>query len=248
MVLVFALAWALLLQFGAQTAKADGEIEDGDWVVYDVTTSPILEGEDVPEWMRFEFTNIEGTNATLKATIHFSSGQEQEYSGIIDVTSGSDTGLIISPNLTIGDRVHISGYGEITIEDETTLVYTGVNRTVVKASFSNSTEYYTGSWDKQTGIRLEEEVVRNDTSTGTPIITTTIFRIANTNIWRTRLNEDNLYQSILLLLLVLAVTAISVLFLRVRKKKRRVRSLKRKSKNPIFPSNHRTRSFALNRS
>jgi hypothetical protein len=229
-------------RFEARIVAAGSTIEAGDWIKYDVTTSPTLEGEEVPTWMKFEFTNIEGTNATLKATIHLSSGQEEEYSGTIDITSGSDTSLIIRSNSTIGDSVYISGYGKITIEGEATLIYTGVNRTVVKASFSNSTEYYAGFWDRQTGIRLEDKVVKYDTSTGTPITTTTIFKISNTNIWQTRLDEYNPFQNIFYLVLILGVIAIPVTFLWTRKKKTRARSLERKGRDRVFPSHHE-RSF-----
>lgn len=168
--------------------------------------------------------NIEGTNATLKATMHLSSGEEREYNGIIDIISGSDTGLIIPSNSTIGDSVHISGYDKMTIESEATLTYTGVNRTAVKASFSNSTDNYAGLWDKQTGIRLEEQVAKYDTSTGTPTTTTTIFKISDTSIWQTQLNEYNPYQNVFYLALILMVIVILVTFLWTRKKKtRRIR-------------------------
>lgn len=229
---IFALTMSLMLilvgifglQVQAQIGDASGTIEAGDWVKYEVTITPVLEGEIFLTWVKFEFMNIEGTNATLKATTHLSSGEEREYNGTIDIISGSDTGLIISSNSTVGDSVHISGYEKITIESEATLAYTGVNRTVVKASFSNSTDYYAGFWDKQTGIRLEDRVTKYDTSTSTPTTTTTIFKISDTNIWQTRLNEYNPYQNVFYLVLILVVIAVPVTFVWTRKKKtRRIR-------------------------
>jgi hypothetical protein len=227
--LTLILCGLLGLQFEAQIVEADDTIKVGDWIKYDVTTSPILEGEDVPTWVKFEFINIEGTNATVKATIHLSSGQEMQYNGNIDVVSGSETGLIIPSNSTIGDSVYIAGYENITIDGEATLAYTGVNRTVVKATFSNSTDNYAGVWDKQTGIRLEDQVTKYDSSTTVPITMTTIFKISNTNIWQTGLNENEAYpyQNIFYLAIILVVVAITLMFLRTRKKKPRRRIQKR---------------------
>ncbi len=222
LILVLAVVFGLLGQ--AQIGEANGTIKIGDWIKYEVTITPVLEGEDFLTWVKFEFMSIEGANATLKATTHLSSGEEREYNGTIDLVSGSDTGLIIPSNSAVGDSVHISGYEKITIESEATLTYTGVNRTVVKASFSNSTDGYTGFWDKQTGIRLEDRVSKYDTSTGTPTTTTTIFKISDTNIWQTRLNEYNPYQDAFYFALILVVIAVPVTFLWTRKKKtRRIR-------------------------
>jgi hypothetical protein len=207
-----------------QIGEASGTIKAGDWIKYDVTTTPIFEGEVFMTGMKFEFTNIEGTNATLEATAHLSSGEEREYTGTIDIISGSDTGLIIPVNSTIGDSVHISGYEKITIQSEEALTYTGVTRTAVKAGFSNSTDHYTGSWDKQTGIKLEEQISRYDTSTSKPMTVTTTFKISDTNIWQTRLDTNNPYQNVFYLALILALIAIPITFLWTRKKKtRRIR-------------------------
>ncbi len=228
--LMLVLIGMLCLHVQAQIGKASATIKAGDWVKYEVTITPILEGEDFPTWVKFEFISIEGTNATLKATMHLSSGHEQEYNGTIDILSGSETGLIISSNSTIGDPVYISGYESITIESEATLTYTGVNRTVVKGSFSNSTDYYAGFWDKQTGVRLEDQVTKYDTSTGTSVTTTTVYKISDTNIWQTRLNEYNPYQNVLYLVLILVVVTVPVTFLWTRKKKTRRRIRKRSTR------------------
>jgi hypothetical protein len=221
MSLMLILLGVLSLDFEAQIVEAGNTIKAGDWIKYNVTTSPMLEGEEVPTWMKFEFTNIEGTNATVKATIHLSSGQEMQYNGNIDVVSGSETGLVIPSNSAIGDSVHIAGYKNITIEEEATLAYTGVNRTVVKATFSNSTDYYAGVWDKQTGIRLEDQVTKHDSSTSVPLTTTTIFKISNTNIWQTRVNENEAYpyQNIFYAAIILLVVAVPLIFWRIRMKK-----------------------------
>ena len=208
----------------ALIGEASGTIKAGDWITYDVTTTPIFEGEVFLTWMKFEFISVEGTNATLKATTRLSSGEEKEYGGIIDVVSGSDTGLVIPVNSTIGDSVQISGYENITIQSEEALTYTGVTRTAVKASFSNSTDRYTGSWDKQTGMRLEEQISRYDTSTSKPMTVTTIFKISDTNIWQTRLDTYNPNQNVSYLALILALIAVPMVFLWTRKKKtRRIR-------------------------
>jgi len=43
---------------------------------------------------------------------------------------------VIPANLTVGDTIYITGYGNVTIANETTGTYAGASRTIVYASFS----------------------------------------------------------------------------------------------------------------
>jgi hypothetical protein len=51
----------------------------------------------------------------------------------------------------------MTGYGNVTIEGETTRPYAGVRRTVVYTSFSQDEIQFNYYWDKQTGVMMEAE-------------------------------------------------------------------------------------------
>lgn len=194
-----------------QVIEASGTLEAGDWIKYQVTTNPVLKGEVTPTWIKFEFSSVEGTSATVQTTMHLSDGDEYGGKTTIDLLSGSNSGLIIPPNSKIADSICISGYGKISIEGETTSIYAGANRATVFARYSNSTDSATYFWDKQVGIMLEQNVTQNESNT--------IWKIADTNIWQTQLDEYNLYQTISYLVIILAVVLALVIFLRLRRKK-----------------------------
>jgi len=162
---------------------------------------------------KIEFINIEGTNLTIQTTKNLSDGDEWNQITTIDIVFGSNAGLIISSNLKIGDSVNISGYGNISIEGETTVIYTGVNRITVFASYSNSTDYLNCFWDKQTGIILEQNITKNES--------TTYFKVVETNIWETRLDDYPSYQNVFYLVIILTVVLIPLILLRMRKKRPR---------------------------
>ena len=84
-------------------------------------------------------------------------------------------GFVIPSNVTTGDSVHISGYGNVTIEGETARTYAGARREVVYASFSQDEVQMTYYWDKETGVMLEASTTQGDV--------TTIGKMAETNMW-----------------------------------------------------------------
>jgi len=66
-----------------------------------------------------------------------------EQNNTIPITIGGEgealglSGFVIPANLTVSDPpVYITGYGNVTIEGETTRTYAGASRIVVYASFS----------------------------------------------------------------------------------------------------------------
>jgi parallel beta-helix repeat protein len=133
-----------------------------------------------PDWLKVEFLSVEETNATVRVTLHMSNGTEQNATVPIDIVAGGEalglSGFVVPANLTTGDVVHMSGYGDVTITDETTLSCAGVNRTVVYTIFSQYGTSLTYIWDKQTGIMVQASTV---TST-----TYGIARASDTNIWQ----------------------------------------------------------------
>lgn len=210
--LVLVVVWVLCNVPPVQVIGLWASLETGNWVKYDVTIEPLLEGEVVPNWVLYEFMSLDGTNATVRVTIQLSDGDEWEGLTSIDIISGSHTGLIIPSNSVIGDSIHISDYGTLLIEGVSTSTYTGVLRTMVFASYSNSTTSLTYYWDEQIGMMLEQNITKDDITTN--------WKIMDTNIWQTKLNVHSPYQNILYIGMILAIILPSIFFLRRRKKLR----------------------------
>jgi hypothetical protein len=154
-------------------------VEAGDWtkVTYSLTGWPA--GQPHPEWLKLEFLSVNGTIATVRATVHASDGTEQTRITPVDVVSGSEVpllaGIIISANRTTGDSVYIVGHGNVAIEGEATMTYAGAERTVVYAGFSQNETQVTYYWDKLTGVMVE-------VSSTSPGITGTA-KATETNMW-----------------------------------------------------------------
>lgn len=195
--------------------EANSIIEAGSFVRYEVAITSILEGVVTPTGVNFEFIDIDGTNATISSTIYFSDGDEWDSTTTFDIESGSSTGFIIPSNSKIGDSIPIDGYGNISIEGETTSIYTGVNRTTVFARYSNSTDSLVYFWDKPTGIMLEQN--------STKFESTMFWKIIDTNIWQTQQNDYSPYQNIIYIVIMLVAILSLIIYLRIRKKRPRRR-------------------------
>jgi len=200
----------------ARSAEAGGTIKAGDWIKYEVTITPTLPGEITPKWVKFEFLSVEGTNATVQVTTRLSDGTEKIEMMTVDIMSGSGTGLIIHSNSKTGDSIYISSQGNITLDGETILTHTGVDRPAVYASFSNSGNYFSCYWDKETGIMLEQ---RN-----TIIDSTTICVAKDTNMWQNPSNQRPLDPTVFYVMIIVATIVVTVIFFRTRKKKPRRRA------------------------
>lgn len=157
----------------------DVGIKAGDWIKVGYTFTGWPADQPYPEWLKLEFLSVEGTIATVRATLHMSDGNEPSNTAPVDVVSGSEvpgiSGGVISANLTAGDSVCITGYGNVTIEGEATRTYAGASRTVVYASFSPDTVQFTYYWDKLTGVVVE--------ASGTYPDFTATAKATETNMW-----------------------------------------------------------------
>jgi len=158
----------------------DVGIKAGDWikVEYKITGWPA--GEPYPEWLKLEFLSVEGTSATVRVTMRMSDGTEQSDTVPVDLAAGGGeafglSGFVISANLTTGDSVYMTGYGDVAIEGETTRTYAGARRTVVYASISQYGVQLTYYWDKLTGVMVEAATTYTD-------ITATA-KATETNMW-----------------------------------------------------------------
>jgi len=143
----------------------DAGVKAGDWIKMDCKISGWPAGQPYPEWFNLEFLSVEDTSANVRTTTRWSDGTEQSDTMPVDLAAGGGdafifSGLVISANLTTGDSVYMSGFGDVAIEGETTRTYTGARRTVVYASISESIPYQgdiqlTYYWDKLTGVMVE---------------------------------------------------------------------------------------------
>jgi hypothetical protein len=189
-------------------------VEAGDWIKIDYTITGAPPGTTLPLWLKVEFLSVEGTNATVRVTMRMSDGTEQNATVPVDVVAGGQafglSGFVIPANLTTGDIVFMSGYGNVTIEGETPRTYAGASRTVVYASFSQYGTQLTYYWDKQTGVMVEASVT-SGTMTGTG-------KATETNMWQAApaFPIDPLILSVLIAIVIVIVIAI---FLLRRKKK-----------------------------
>jgi hypothetical protein len=97
-------------------------VKAGDWIKIEYAITGWPAGQAYPLWLKVEFLSVEGTNATVRVTMHMSDGTEQNATLPVDVVTG--------------DSVYITGYGNVTIEGEATRTYAGASRKVVYTSFS----------------------------------------------------------------------------------------------------------------
>jgi hypothetical protein len=147
-------------------------IKAGDWIKLEYTITGWPAGQPCPEWLELEFVSVEGTSASVNVTLGMSDCQE--LSGTVPVNLGEGggeafglSGFVIPSNLGRGGSVYFSGYGDVSIEGETTRTYAGVSRRVVYASFSQSLPYQADMqlsyyWDKQTGVMVEASTIWGD--------------------------------------------------------------------------------------
>jgi|GEM_PF-6002472 len=185
--------YTITASFGYDPQKVQVGVKAGDWVKVGYTITSWPAGEPYPEWLKLEFLSVEGTSASVRVTMRMSDGTEQSDTVPVDVVAGSSealvlSGFVIPANLTVGDYVYMTGYGDIAIEGETTRTYAGEERTVVYASYSErqsagglwefeyeSTDY----WDKLTGVMVEGTSTYTD-----PLQTITVnFKATETNMW-----------------------------------------------------------------
>jgi parallel beta-helix repeat protein len=191
-------------------------VKAGDWIKYDYTVTGWPAGTPYPKWLKVEFLGVEGTNATIRVTMHMSDGTEQNATVPVDIVAGGQafglSGFVVSANLTTGDIIFMSGYGNVTIEGETTSSYAGASRTVVYASFSQYGTQLTYYWDKRTGVMVEASVT-SGIMTGTG-------KATETNIWQAApfgLPIEPIYLILAVLVIIIAVGAAAFI---VRRKKK----------------------------
>ena len=192
-------------------------IKAGDWIKYKYTITGWPAGQPHPEWLKLEFLSIEGTADSVKVTMGMSDGTEQSATVPVDVGEGSGaalglSGFVIPSNLTTGDSVYMTGFGDIAIDGETTRTYAGARRTVVYASTSQDGVQLTCYWDKLTGVMVESST----TYTGITGTITATAKTTETNMWGATTAG---MQWWLWVIVAVAIVALAIVVYRLKKRK-----------------------------
>jgi parallel beta-helix repeat protein len=194
------------------TPQVQVGVNVGDWIKIEYAISGWPAGTPSPKWLKVEFLSIVRTTATVRVTMHMSDGTEQNATVPVDIVTGGGgafglSGFAIPANLTVGDTIFMSGYGNVTIADETTRAYAGASRTVVYTSFSQYGTQLTYYWDKQTGVMVEASTT-SGTVTGTG-------KATETNLWQAApfglpIEPTYLILAALVIIIVVGATAFIV--------------------------------------
>jgi len=162
-------------------------VEAGNWIKIDYEISGAPSGTPLPLWLKVEFLSVEGTSATVRVTMHMSDGAEQYATVPVDVVAGGQalglSGFVIPANCTTGDCIHMSGYGNVTIEGQTTGTYAGARRIVVYASFSLYGTQLTYYWDKHTGIMVEATTISGSMTASGKATETNMWEAVSSPFW-----------------------------------------------------------------
>ena len=150
-----------------QLAQATGTVgvKAGDWIKYIYIINGAPPGTPLPTWLKVEFLSVEGTNATVRVTMHMTDGTEQNQTLTINIVTAKDlvtfSGFVIPANRTEENSIYISGYGNVPIDNEGIGTYAGASRTVVWFLWyagPNRPEFEY-CWDKQTGVMVEASTI-----------------------------------------------------------------------------------------
>jgi hypothetical protein len=160
-------------------ASIDIGVENGDWVKYEVLgTVPQLA---YYEWVRLEVQDINDTEITVMATIHYKNGEEETNTLSWDIESGREP-WIIPANLNEGDEFQFR-YENLIVNETRILTYAGASRTVNLLHLVKYEEYteMAAYWDQTTGFLLE--LTLNNSSPGEEW--SGGYKAIETNLWST---------------------------------------------------------------
>jgi hypothetical protein len=204
--------YSITANFAAAQA-IDMGIKAGEWIKFEYSASGMPAGQSYPEWLKLDVLSVEGTRAVIRVTMPMPDGTEQSGNATVDLAAGSGeasglSGFVIPASLTTGDSVYMTGFGNVTIEGETTKTYAGASRTVVYASLSQNETNLTYYWDKSTGIMVEASV-----NSGNVTITA---KATETNMWEATTVQMPWWPWIIV---GVAVVALAIVVYRLKKRK-----------------------------
>jgi hypothetical protein len=146
----------LNIAFVSSSERVAG-VQQGEWVEYKIE----WEGENLPEVyptrVRREILDSSGSIINVNITIWYSNGTiiQETMTGNVSDGTGASAMIFIPANLTVGDTVHMQGFDDTKIVDETEREYLGLRRKVVYSSFTSKGFHILIYWDKIKGVALE---------------------------------------------------------------------------------------------
>jgi hypothetical protein len=178
--------YSITANFAAAQAIDIG-IKAGEWIKFEYRASGLPAGQSYPEWLKLDVLSVQGTRAVIRVTMPMPDGTEQSSNATMDLAAGSAeasglSGFVIPASLTTGDSVYITGYGNMSIEGETTKSCVGASRTVVYASLPQNETHLTYYWDKSTGIMVEASVTSGNVTMTAKAIETNMWEATTTRL------------------------------------------------------------------
>lgn len=229
--LTFTLCSAEILYLDVDAASVgeyEAGVKPGDWIEYELIWGrppPSL----YPVWTRREILDVNGTIITVNTTRQMVDGTINSEIGEGNILEGTGASamIFIPANLGKGDSVHVSITGnpedlvDVSITDEITGNYSGVQRRVIYAEFSSIGLEILIFWDKEKGVAVEIW------SEGTGQLGT--IKMTKTNLWNSGSSDDNPVDFTVLILIVTIIVSVAFII-----QKRYVRSKRKKyrRKNP----------------
>lgn len=178
--------YAITANFAVAQAINIG-IKAAEWIKFEYSVTGLPAGQSYPEWLKLDVLSVEGTRAVIRVTMLMTDGTEQSNNATVYLAAGSgeDSGLsgfVIPATQTTGDSVYITGYGNMSIEGETTRNCVGASRTVLYASLSQNQTRLTYYWDKLTGIMVEASVTSGNATMTAKAIETEMWEATSTRL------------------------------------------------------------------
>ena len=197
-----------------------------DIVVYwsstdpDATCPDYLKEFNETQWMYLQVLDVDGTNVTGQATIHYKNGTEETSGGWVDVDTGNGNNMtmfLIAANLGPGDSIYTSGYYSSWMINETiSKMYpsgevrdTNLFNLTMEVSYPPYYAKYSMNhyWDKETGaiVQMDMETIEESTHN-----TTYSMHIGITGTNRWVVPEFSMWTLLLTLTLSFAVITVIV--------------------------------------
>jgi hypothetical protein len=205
---IILIIFIVLIRGNTLFARVSVGVKEGDWIEYRVTISGTAPQDHNITWARMEVITLQGNNINLAIATEFSNGIILDETITLNLEVGElGDDFIIPANLNTGDAFFDKCQGEITITGTEEKTYSGMLRTVVTATTSQ-TAYY---WDKKTGILVEAISTFNDYSMHT---------IANkTNLWQSEIFGS--FPIIFFASIIMVVIGMTIVIVAISRRKRK---------------------------
>ena len=205
---IILIIFIVLIRADTLFAQVSVGVKEGDWIEYQVTISGTAPQDHNIKCARMEVITLQGNNINLAIATEFSNGTMLNETITLNLEVGElGDDFIIPANLNTGDAFFDKHQGEITITETEEKTYSGIIRTVLTATISQTTYY----WDKSTGILVDAISTFNNYSMHTII--------NKTNLWQSEIFGS--YPIIFFASIIAAVIGMAILIVAIYRRKRK---------------------------